>query len=60
MDHLQDPRPIRLRGQRDIKITGLQLEEARQQLGIVHLGAVGQIPVCARTSVNPDSRPFCF
>ena len=45
---------IALAGQRDVEVPDLQLEQARQQLGIVDVGAVGRIAIAAGTGVHAD------
>ena len=53
-DHFQHARAIRFPSQRDIKATRLELEQARQKLGVIHLRAVSRIPVRPRAGMNAD------
>ena len=55
-DDLQHAAPVRLAGQRDVEVADLELEQARQQLGVVDVGAVGRVAVAARTGVHADAR----
>ena len=54
-DDLQDARAIAFARQRDVEVPDLQLEQARQQLGVVDVGAVRRIAVAARAGVHADA-----
>ena len=48
-------RAIRFFSKRDVKISHLQLEQAWKQFGIVHIRAMGQIPVRSQAGVDSDT-----
>ena len=54
-DDLQDADAVLLARQGDVEIPDLQLEQAGQQLGIIHVGAVGRIAVAAGAGVHADA-----
>ena len=57
-DDLQHANAVGLARQRHVEMSGVQLEEARQQLRVVHVGAVRGIAVASRTGVNADTLPL--
>ena len=54
-DDAQHARPVRLPGERDAEVPDVQLEETRQQFGVVDVGAVGGVAVPAGTGVHADA-----
>lgn len=61
---LQDPRAILLARELDEEVLDLEPEERRQQLRVVHVGAVGRVLVSARagrprTGSSPRRTPNC-
>ena len=54
-DDLQHARVVGFPSQRDIKVPRLELEQARQKLSVIHLRALGRIPVRSRAGVNSDT-----
>ena len=54
-DDLQHALAVALAGERDVEVADLQLEQARQQLGVVDVGAVRGIAVAARAGVHADA-----
>ena len=45
----------RFAGERDVEVARIQLEQARQQLGVVDIGAVGRIAIAAGAGVHADA-----
>ena len=54
-DDLQDAHPVGFARQRDVEIVGLQLEQARQEFGVVDVRAMSGIAIAARTGVDADA-----
>ena len=54
-DDLQHARAVRLAGERDVEVADLELEQARQQLRVVDVGAVRRVAVAARAGVDADA-----
>ena len=54
----RDADAILLSRQRDVEISGLQLEQAGQQLRVIDIRAVGRIPVAAWAGMHADALAF--
>ena len=54
-DDLQDAVAVLFARQGDVEIPRLQLEQARQQLGVIDVPAVGRVAVAARAGVHADA-----
>ena len=59
-DNLEHACTLGLPCQRDIEVAYLQLEQARQQVGIVDVCAVGRIAVSARAGMYADALAILF
>src|SRR2546425_10390674 len=57
-NHFQDALAVRLACQLHIKVGRLQLEQARQELGVVYIRAVGRVAIGAWAGVHPDALPL--
>ncbi len=54
LDDLQYAGPVALAGQLEVEVPHVELEEMWQQLGVVHVRAVGRVPVAAGAAVHAD------
>ena len=55
-DDLEHPAAILFAGQGHVEASGHELEQARQQRGVVDVGAVRGVEVTAWARVNADAR----
>jgi hypothetical protein len=51
---LKDSFSVGFAGHLEVEASGVQLEEIRQQLGIIHVGAVGGVVIASGADVNSD------
>jgi len=54
LDDLQHPHAILFAGEGNTEVADVQLEQQRQEFGVVDVEAMGRIAVAARTGVHPD------